>query len=132
MSVIEVNLRGCLLIILFRAWSGFYRGWRRAGRGPGAWGARGFGTRRGSTHVPRGRGAMSARRGSAGSVRPRVSLAVRGASSRPGMGPPARATPSSGGGSTGGGRRADPGRAAPMAAASNSGQPERPVVVLDP
>ena len=87
------------------------------------------------THVPRARGAMSAWRGSAGSVRPRVALAVRGgvgASSRPGMGPPARATPPSGGGSTGGGRRADPGRAAPMAAASNSGQPDRPVVVLDP
>ena len=79
---------------------------------------------------------MSARRGSAGSVRPRVSLAIRGgvgASNRPGMGPPARATPSSGGGgSTGGGRRTDPGRAAPMAAASNSGQPDHPVVVLDP
>ena len=86
-------------------------------------------------HVPRARGAMSTRRGSAGSVRPRVALAVRGgvgASSRPRMGPPARATPPSGGGSTGGGRRAEPGQAAPMADASNSGQPERPVVVLDP
>ena len=141
MSVIEVNLRGCLLIILFRAWSGFQRGWRRGGRrgalGPAARGARGTRPRGGSTTTirPRGaRGATTVRDGPNMPVRPRVSLASRGgvgASSRTGRGPSVRAAASSGG-SSGGGRRTGAGRAAPVAASSDSGQSVNPVVVLDP
>ena len=128
MSVVEVYYKGCLLIILFRAWTWIHRGWRRAGR-------RGRGAR-GLTNATRARGArgaMTVRGGSTVSVRPRVSLASRGgvgASNRTGRGPSVRATASSGGPS-GGGRRTGAGRAAPVAATSNSGQSDNPVV-LDP
>ena len=143
MSVIEVNLRGSLLIVFFRAWSGFQRGWRRGGRrgalGPAAWGSRGTRPRGGPTTAirPRGaRGATTVRGGPNTPVRPMVSLVSRGgvgASSRTGRGPTVRTAASSGGSSGGSsGRRTGAGRAAPVAASSDSGQSANPVVVLDP